>query len=113
MASITIWKDRDNPSFIQLLKGGELLTELEMDAITKIEILFNGTYYSSADYAGLFDWTTYKSTAKVMITAGMIDMGVVLTDKKAELIVYDASNINGIVWAQISITIKADAKVVV
>ncbi len=112
MATLTIWKDRDNPAFVQLLKGGELLTEDEMDAITKIEILFNGTYYSSTDHAGMFDWATYKSAAKVMITAGLVDMGDVLIDKKAELIVYDASNTNGIVWTQMKIVIKADAEVV-
>ena len=110
--TITIWKDRDNAAKITLAKSGTTLTADEMAAITKVEIKYNGNYYNSDDHADMFDWTTYADDGQLVINAGTVDLGDNLaTDRKAELIIYDASNPNGIVWAQFTMIIKQDAVV--
>jgi len=112
METMTVWKDRNNISYFELSKQGELLTAIEMSAITKAEIKYNDLYYNSDDYPTAFDWITLESESKLIVKFGLIDLGDNLSkDRKAELIIYDAVNTDGVVWNQFTMIIKIDAEV--
>jgi len=114
MSKKTVYKDRENAFSLQLKKTDEngvltVLTSAEMDAITKIEILFKETYYSSEDYATSFDWTTYKATGVVVFKLGLITTIPAGRDKQSELIIYDAANPEGIIWKLLDIKVEEEA----
>lgn len=111
----TFYADRDNEREITMQMRDddtdELrdLTEAEMSAITKVEIHYDDTYYDSDTYASGFDWTTYASSAKLVLKLGnILPVG---RDRKAELIIYDAIHTNGIVWDQMDIKVSDEAEV--
>lgn len=114
----TIYKDRDNPIALVLQEDDENITEAQMLAITKIGVKYDsdnndnndddGLYYNSDDYPTKFDWTTYADEAKIVMKLGTILPAG--RDRKAELIIYNASNTNGIVWAQLYLIVSAEAE---
>jgi len=113
METMTVWKDRDNISYFELSKQGELLTTIEMAAITKAEIKYNDIYYDSDNYPTAFDWSTLGDESKIIIKFGLIDLGDNLSkDRKSELIIYDADNISGVVWNQFIMIVKIDAEII-
>lgn len=110
----TIYADRDNPIALVLQEDEENITEAQMLAITKVGIRYDpasdgdGAYYDSATYSTLFDWTTYADEAKIVMKLGTIlPVGY---DRKAELLIYNASNTNGIVWAQLKLKVSDEAE---
>lgn len=111
---ITVHKDRGNSFALQLKKTDEngvltVLTSAEMDAITKIEILFKETYYSSEEYGSSFDWSTLKAQGVVVFKLGLISTIPVGRDKRAELIIYDATNPAGLIWKELDIKVEEEA----
>ena len=108
-----VWKDRDNPTYIQLQENEVNLTPGQMEAITKAEIYFDGNYYNSNDNPECFDLTTMKDESTLILHLGLLPLhdGYAENDL-AELILYDAVNTNGVVWMQFVIIIKTDAEVI-
>ena len=98
----TVYLDRDNTFTVQL-KAGPVGSEVAVDlaSVTKMEIYYLGSYYSSEDYASSFDWS--EGDGKVTFKLGVIPSFPAGRDKKAELIVYDPSNPEGIVWTYLDI----------
>ena len=98
----TFYLNKDNVSRLELRTGGALQ---DISTLTKVEIKISGVVYSSADHADAFDWTTEGSNGILHLALGKISNLVASRDKKAELILYDASNPNGIVWGTIDVKI--------
>jgi hypothetical protein len=110
-----IYKNRDNPITLILQEDSENITEAQMLSITKVAIRYSATgdpddgiYYDSDTYSALFDWTTYADEAKIVMKLGTILPAG--RDHRAELIIYNAANTNGIVWDQISIRVSEEAE---
>ncbi len=103
MTTEIIYIGYDNNIELKLLEDGAALTEEKMQAITKIALKYNGNTYDSVSNAEVFDWATRASEAVVVIAMGMISGLVAGRDLGSELIVYDATNPNGIVWGSFSI----------
>jgi hypothetical protein len=105
----TVYVDRDNTFTMTLKKNDISLTEEEMNAITKVEIKYQGTYYNSIDNAAGFDITV--ATAKVKITPKALLLAESITGELVEVIIYDSASTNGIVWDQFTLVNKNDATV--
>lgn len=100
-----VYEDRDNTFALQLIKNGVKLTAVEMQAITKASLKFDGTEYDSDTHASAFDWSTREDEG-VMI----FQLGEVLSaarDTKAEVILYTATDTNGVIWTTIDIKVIA------
>ena len=109
--SATIYEDRDNPFTIVLSKNGAVLTELEMQAITKWEIRYDDVYYNSDDYPSAFVANETESSLEIFPYAFGLESSVKLGEV-VEFIIYDAVNFtNGLVWDQFVLIVKADANV--
>lgn len=104
----TVYRGRDNPIALILKNNDANLSTTEMSAITRMDIRYNGTYYSSASSPTLFDWTTFNEDAKVIIKLGMCGL-TTGSDANTELIVYDAANTNGLMWDVFKLTVTDDA----
>jgi len=103
-----VYKDRDNPLFVQLSSTDEngVVTKPDLtDAVTKVEVLIKGIYYNSADYAEAFDYTTEGALGIICLKLGNIPELVAVKDTAAEIITYDPSNPDGLVWGTIPIRI--------
>ena len=103
-----IWNARNNAIRLELTKDDTVLTQTEIEAITKAEIKFNNTYYDSDTYASSWDLVTYKADGQIEFSFGLLGL-TASTDRKAELIIYDAANTNGIVWTQGKIKVTDEA----
>jgi len=93
---------KDNVSRLELKTAGSLQSIADL---TKVEIKINGVVYSSADDADAFDWATEGADGILRLALGKISSLVAGKDRKAELILYDASNTNGIVWGTVHVKI--------
>lgn len=109
MENMVVWKDRANPIFIQLTQGGVALESDDIDLITKAELHYKGGYYSSTDYPDYFDLSTYKADGKIVIKPGLLPLTV--GNDAAELIIYDATNTEGLFWMQIATQVRDDAAI--
>jgi len=112
MDKINAWIDRDNISYIQLSKQGTVLTSDEIDAITKVEIRFGGEYFSSEDYPECFDLVTLKDEGKIGIRPGLLPIDTTLGFDVTELIIYDGSHTNGVLWMQFVLVVKKDVEII-
>lgn len=101
----TTYKDRDNTFAIQLVKNGVAFTSSEMQAITKVELLFKEVYYNSTDHPSAFDWTTRESEGVVIFSLGTISAIVAGRDKGSELIIYSSDYTDGVVWGLLDINV--------
>jgi hypothetical protein len=101
-----VWTGRDNTIDLLLKADGVARTDLDT-SVTKMVLRYNDVYYSSTEHSGVFDWVTRGSEGIVILSLG--HLGLTGSDRKAELIVYDASNTNGIVWDQIYIKVTDEA----
>jgi hypothetical protein len=101
---ITVWKDRANATSIQLLKNGTALTVEEMAAITKVGLIYKGTEYNSDDYPEAFDLSTEAATGSIVIKPGLL--GWEVGQDNVEIVIYDAVNVEGIIWLQIKAKIQ-------
>ena len=107
LQQMTVWKDRANPTSIQLIKDGTALTEEEIGVITKVGIRYQGVYYNSESYPDAFDLVTLASEGKVVLRAGLIPLAV--GSDAVELLIYDTFNVAGIMWMQIAMVVRDDA----
>lgn len=96
----------DNSIDLILKENGTALTALQMATITAMGLVYQGTEYKSGDYAAAFDFTTYADDAKVILKPQKITGIAAGRDPKAEVVVYDPSNPNGIVWDTIDLMIQ-------
>ena len=107
---LIVWKSRENGFALQLKKTNDdgvltALTSSEMDDISKIEILFKETYYSSDEHGSSFDWSTYKASGVAVFKLGLISGIDTGRDKRAELIIYNPTNPAGIIWKLLDIKV--------
>lgn len=107
----TIFEDRTNSFDLILQKNAVNLTVGEMDAITKYELRYDDTYYDSTTYPNAFSAVSATAT----LTIFPYDLGLGTSGKRGEvveLIIYDAGdNVEGLVWDQFALIVKADANV--
>lgn len=103
-----LYLGNDNTIDRVLRSDGTALTSSQMAAITKVTISFGSTTIDS-DEAGAgpgqpFDWETRADEGVLILDLGgqTITAGSYL----AELIVFDATNTNGIVWGNIPIIVE-------
>ena len=92
----TLYTSRDNA--IDLLLKSDGVAE-DISSITKAEVRFLGATYSSATDADAFDWTTDGTNGILTLQLGKISALPAGRDRNTEVIIYDATNVNGIVWA--------------
>ena len=107
MDTATCFKDRDNSFLLTLQKNGVTLTQVEMNAITKFEIKYNGAYYDSVDESTGFVRDNVNGTVQIK----PYELGLAVSSDKVELIIYDATNTHGIMWDQFKLDIKGDVTV--
>ena len=107
MSTALAYKGRADGVAYTLKRNGIALTAEDMALITKHEFKFNGNYYNSEDHASLFSIDVDSAT--ITIYPGLITDVVATTDRKVEIIVYDASRPQGFVWGTISLKVSGDA----
>lgn len=103
MSTETIYVDRDN-KFSLLLKADDVVVDLS--TVTKVELLFSESYYNSTHWPDAFDYATRATGGIIIFDLAAITSLEAGRDKKAELIIYDDTNADGIVWGQIDLVIK-------
>ena len=104
-----VYKGRDNSLSIRLSSTNELgavtYPDLVAGGVTKVEVLFNGKYYCSTDYPSSFDFLTEGEDGIITMVLGTIPELEVVKDAKAEIITYDPSHPDGMVWGVIPIQV--------
>jgi len=97
------YSGRDNSLRFELKKNGITLTEQAITDITEVQIYFQGAYYSSiGDFVLIKDGTN----GTIELAVGVLPIG---KDTKTELIIFDDTHTNGIVWDIFSLTISDEA----
>ena len=104
-----IYKGRDNTISIQLASTDEngVVThpDLVTSSVSTVELLIKGVFYSSDNYADAFDFTTEGAEGIITMKLGIIEELAVTKDSLAEIITYDPSHVEGLVWGTIPIRI--------
>jgi len=101
--AVTMYEDRDNSFDIVLSKNNALLTEVEMNSITKFEIKFNGSYYNSIDNPTGFVLNATESS----YTVSIVDLSLTAAvDMVTEVIIYTSVYTNGTRWDSFDLTIS-------
>ena len=104
-----VYKGRDNSLSVRLSNINELgvttYPDLIDGGITKVELLIKGKYYCSDDYPFSFDFTTEGSDGIITMVLGTIPDLDVVKDPKAEIITYDPSHPDGLVWGTIALQV--------
>ena len=103
-----VYKGRDNTLALQLSSTDELgvVTYPDLaDSVTNIDLILKGVCYSSSDYGTAFDFTTEGDLGILILKLGLIPDLQVVKDSAAEIITYDASNAEGVVWGTIPIKV--------
>jgi len=105
----TVYKGRNNSLSVRLSNTNELgvvsYPDLIAGGITIAEILINGKYYCSDDYPLAFDFTTEGEDGIITMVLGIIPEIELVKDAKAEIITYDPSHPDGMVWGTIAIQV--------
>lgn len=97
---LLFYKGYDNIETIQLLNAG---SPVDLSSVTEMSIKFRGTLYDSTTYTSAFDWSLGSGRVDLKLgSIAVIDTG---TDSRAELVVVDASNPNGVVWGTIPVRV--------
>lgn len=100
----TVYLGRNNTIELQLLEDSTALTTAQMQAITRMDLIYNGVTISSQENPSAFDWSTREDEAVVIISLGGLEISIGM-DLAADLIVYDAQNTDGIVWASFNLKV--------
>jgi hypothetical protein len=105
-----VYLGRDNTFELKLLEkrpgaNPEALTQDQMEAITRIDLIYSGTTISSQTNSSAFDWSTRQTEGVVIFALGGLDIPVG-SDLAVELIVYDAEHPNGILWGSFSLKVE-------
>jgi hypothetical protein len=101
----TIYVDRDN-KFSLLLKENDVAVDLT--TVTKVGILFAENYYHSDNWPNAFDYST-RATGGIIIfdlasiTSTSFEAG---RDRNTEVLIYDGTNPDGIVWDTFDLWVK-------
>lgn len=103
LATEIVYKSRNN-AFDKQLKRGGVVTDLT--SVTKVGILFLGNYYHSDKWPTAFDYTTQKALGIITFKLANIATIAVGKDENTELIIYDATNPNGIVWGTFDLEVR-------
>ena len=102
----TIWVGRDNTIEL-ILKANNVAQALS--SVTHMELVVSGVTYSSVT-PGYFDWQNRVSTSGTTTGWASLSFGGATNltpgTYDCELIIYDAGNLQGIVWGEIPIRIK-------
>lgn len=105
----TVYKGRNNSLSIRVSNTDEngvvTYPDLITGGITMVEILINGKYYCSDDYPASFDFITEGEDGIITMVLGTIPELEVVKDAKAEIITYDPSHPDGLVWGTIAIQV--------
>lgn len=99
-----VYANKDNTFAVQLIKNDVVLTVNEMQAITVVGLMFDGTEYDSDTYGSAFDWATREAEGVVIFELGAV-LTTVARDNKAEIIIYTATDTNGVVWTTIDVKV--------
>lgn len=100
-----VYLGRDNTIERQLLADGTALTALQMQAITRMDLVYNGQTINSDDNPEAFDWSTRESEGVVIFALSGLSISTG-TDLAADLYVYDAEHVNGIRWGSFSLSVE-------
>ena len=94
-----VYKDRDNTNDFILMADG---IAVDLAGVTKMVLDFgSGISVDSSVTAGVFDWS--GGSGGLILTLGEVSALVVGSRYRPELIVYDATNTNGVNWGQITV----------
>ena len=80
------------------------LTTGEMQAITKVGLVFSGTEYESGTYESAFDWSTREDEGVVIFKLGSV-LASPARDNNAEVVIYTATDTDGIIWTTIDVQV--------
>lgn len=97
-----IYLDKDNSIDLLLKSDG---SAQDLSGVTHMEVVISGVTIHSKTSSTLFSGVT-SSTGQLTLKLGSAG-GLTSGSYQAELIVYDTSNSNGIVWGEIPILIKS------
>ena len=103
-----VYKNRDNPLYVRLSsvdENGQTSYPDLAQSVSKIELLLGGVYYGSDRIPEAFDYATEGANGILCLRLGNIPNLPVVKDKAAEIIVYDGSHPDGIVWGAIPIKV--------
>ena len=102
-----VYLNRDNTVDLQLRADG---TAVAMDGVTKIElVLDSATIISSATSPGAFNWDNHKTATAAASRKLILDLGDEIISAGlyyAYLVIYDATNIDGVRWDGLVINVK-------
>lgn len=100
-----VYKNRDNSIDLLLLADG---AAVDISASTKMWLdLGNSTIVKSDEVAaGTFDWASEGASGKLKLKLGALTQFTAGLTYEADLIVFDAVNINGINWGKFSIEVE-------
>ncbi len=102
MITEIVYKNRDNSNDLVLKADG---VAIDLSGVTKMDLVFSGQdSISSSGNPGFFDWS--QGDGKLVLTLGDIDFFIVDQKYIADLIVYDASNQDGVDWGDIGFFIQ-------
>jgi hypothetical protein len=104
MATETIYLSRDNKFALRLKENDVVVPDLSI--ITKVGILFQENYYHSDNFPAAFDYSTRATAGIIVFDLASITSLEAGRDKKTELLIYDGTNPDGIVWTQFDLWIK-------
>jgi len=90
----------DNVIDVQLRDEGIVV---DLSAVTRVTLDFNGTVIDSDIHIGVFDWTAGNGVLNIALQGQNI---ATHEHYQAQLVVYDPDNINGIVWGDMSIVVN-------
>jgi hypothetical protein len=103
MATETIYVGRDNKISLTL-KADDVVVDLT--TVTKVEVLFQENYYDSTNWPAAFDYSTRATGGIIIFDLAAITSLEAGRDKNAELIIYDNTNADGIVWDTFDLWVK-------
>jgi len=110
MITEVFYAGRDNTIDVQLRADG---VAIEMDDVTKVRLVMSATLTISSDTdTDVFDWDNHKQAIQASDRRMIIDLNEKSDDPVTEgtynsyLIIYDATNPNGIRWDDIKIVVK-------
>jgi hypothetical protein len=103
MPSEVIYLNRDN-KFSLLLKLND--TAVDLTTTTKVGILFQENYYHSDSWPDAFDYATQATAGIITFDLAAITSLTAGRDENAELIIYDNTNPEGIIWDTFDLWIK-------
>ena len=103
-----VWLGHDNSVNRVLKADGAALTNEQMDAITDMTLSFGSVLVESDNGdADPIRWRkSGYATGEVRLFLG--GQTIAAGSYQAPLVVYDATNVNGVVWGMLPITVMAD-----